>query len=280
MKFLIDNNDILIKKNDFFDIKQILECGQIFRYFKKEYGYDVLSLDKVARVYIEKDKYVIKTNDANYFVNFFDLYSDYSVIYNKLLSYGDIMKKSCNFGKGIRILRQDSFEMLLSFIISSNNMIPRIQKSINMICKNIGKKIDDEYYAFPALSDLKDKDETFFRQCGVGFRDKYLVKTIKELSCGFDLTKINQLSTSDAIDYLCNLYGVGNKVANCILLFGYHREDVFPVDTWMKKVYIDYFNGDKNLKAEKISSLMIDKFKNLSGYAQQYLFYYKRELEK
>jgi N-glycosylase/DNA lyase len=272
---------ITISDVENFNIKHILECGQIFRYNKiNENTYIVHSLDKETTITKTNSSYTILCNDRdeNYFVNFFDLKTNYSLIKEKIRTYNNtLFEKAINFGYGIRILKQDPFEMIISFIISANNNIKRIQKSIEFICLNAGKNMG-LYYAFPTLIELQDKNEQFFINAGLGYRSKYIVKTIQMLK-NINFKELSNCSTSDLKTFLLTLPGIGPKVADCILLFGFSRKNVFPVDTWIKKVYIEDLNGTE-LRPYKISENLIKQFNNLSGYIQQYLFYYKRSNSK
>lgn len=276
--YTLKDNKIIINNLNDFNIAHILECGQIFRYEKlDELHYNVISDKFKAEIIQDNLTATIITNNIEYFVNFFDLDRDYNKI-KKSINHTTIMSKAIDYGYGIRILNQNLLETIISFIISANNNIKRIQKSINYICEKLGT-LTNGYYTFPTLEQLHSANEEFFVSAGTGYRAKYLVETINDLYTGkFDLEKLKFLPTDEARKYLCSFKGIGEKVANCILLFGMHREMVFPVDTWMEKVYYDYFfAGNKN--PSQITRYMMDKFKDLSGYAQQYLFYYKRELK-
>ena len=261
---MITNNNIIVERNDF-EISHTLECGQIFRY--KNFGthYEVNTLDKKCILYNKnKNEIIIENEDKGYFFNYFDLCTNYTEIKYQLKDL-PFMKESIANGYGIRILRQSPFETIISFIISANNNIPRIKSIINKICFN---------GAFPTPIELaKIKN---FTELGCGYRARYLEETSQKLATNqFDMDKIYDLNSQDASNYLCkNLLGVGEKVADCILLFGYHKMDVFPVDTWIKKVYEDIFQTTTNTKAMR--KKLMQTYGELSGYAQQYLFYNKR----
>ncbi|MEG1963977.1 MAG: DNA glycosylase [Clostridia bacterium] len=272
----IKNNTIIIKNLESFNIKQILECGQIFRFYQQGDKYCVFSLDKTCEVTTFADRVEIYSSDIDYFVNFFDLTRNYETIKKELINL-PYMQDAINFGGGIRILNQNNFEMIISFIISSNNRIPRIKAIIERLCAKLGKNCGN-YYAFPTLKQLSVADEAFFTEIGAGYRAKYLYQTCKKLIEGFDINVVNEMTGEQANKYLQNLCGVGSKVADCILLFGYHKADVFPVDTWIKKVYQQYFINSTDTKQMRAN--LIGTYKNLSGYAQQYLFYFKRELKE
>lgn len=270
----IEKTKIIVDKEDF-NLVQTLECGQVFSYFKENENFIVQSSDKVANIEEKEDCYIINTNTPEYFINYFDLTTDYSLIKKKLSKYS-VMKEPLNYGSGIRILKQDIFETIISFIVSANNNIKRITKILNKIRENFGKRIG-KYYSFPTLNELKGANEEYFAKLGAGYRAKYLEKVLKELEY-FDIEKSKELPTEELRNKLISLSGVGPKVADCILLFAYSRQDVFPVDTWIEKMYNQFYESCSNRNL--IRKKLIDEFGNLSGYAQQYLFYYKRSYLK
>ena len=181
------------------------------------------------------------------------------------------MTDAINFGYGIRILKQDILEVIFGFIISSNNNIERIKKTMAKI-RLFGQNKGD-YHAFPTLTELENITEQDYKTMGAGYRAKYLVEVTKQLK-QVDLDQTFLWDTPKLKQWLLSLIGVGPKVADCILLFGYSRCDSFPVDTWIEKVYIDIFK--ENVPRNIMSKNLINYFGELSGYAQQYLFYYKR----
>lgn len=274
--YKIDKQKIIIENKNDFIAKHILECGQIFRYELQNNDYVVYSLDKKAKIIENENCYIIETKDINYFIDFFDLATDYGKIKRDLFKFNnEFLNKAINFGYGIRILKQSPFEMIVSFIISANNNIPRIKASIKKICEAYGEKMDD-YYAFPTLDALSCADENFFKSVGLGYRASYMVETLQMLKT-VDFDKWRELSTENLRKELVKLKGVGRKVADCIMLFGFNRAEVFPIDTWTKKVYEDnFFAGDKN--NNQIATYFVDYFRDLSGYAQQYLYYWKQKL--
>lgn len=269
--------DIIEISTQDFDIRQILDCGQIFRYEKIDEGkYYVYSLDK--RCLVEQSDACVKiySKDREYFWHYFDLDRDYSKI-KESLREKPFMAQAVEYGSGIRILNQDRWEMLISFIISANNHIPRIKGIIRRLCDKLGKDMG-EYKSFPTAQAMASKDETFYAELGAGYRAKYLADTAKRVADGFDLDCVNEMQADQANKYLCKLLGVGEKVADCILLFGYHKIDVFPVDTWIRKVYRDIFGescDNKKIIREKLINMYS---KELAGYAQQYLFFNKRDM--
>lgn len=275
MEYIVNNNEIFIPNSPDFSAKQTLECGQVFRFKTTSFGYEVYSLNHKATIICQKDGTKIVCDDTNYFVNYFDLSTDYAKIKQKL-NGNAFVKDAISFGEGIRILRQDPIETIISFLISQNNNIPRIKKIIEQICECYGEKCDG-YYAFPTLKKLATIPKQFFTDIKCGYRDEYLFSSIQKLAEGFNIQQIKTMPSNQANKYLTELKGVGNKVADCILLYGFYKTDVFPTDTWIKKVYSDFNPGDKNKSAVQIRNEFVKTYGNLSGYAQQYLFYSKRE---
>ena len=274
MKILEYEDYFEIIEVDSFDVKQTLECGQIFRYKVQDFGYTVYSLNQKADIYCQNDTIKIFTKDKKYFMNYFDFSTNYDRIKSSLSVY-PMLKSAINYGSGIRILRSDPLEMIIEFIISQNNNIPRIKNIIERICESFGENMGD-YYAFPTLENLKNIPLEFFKEINCGYRDTYLYESIAMINESVDLDKINSLSTDDARRELMKLKGVGRKVADCILLFGYHKTDVFPTDTWVVQAYNKIYNTNCR-DAIAISKHFVEKFKDLSGYAQQYLYYQMRE---
>lgn len=195
------------------------------------------------------------------------------------------MKESIKFGEGIRILNQDLWECIISFIISANNNIPRIKKIIEAISKQYGEEIlwrGKKYYFFPTVEQLSKASIEDLRKLGTGFRDKRIYNTTKKIyEKEVDLEKIKQLKTSLEIEEeLLKLDGVGNKVANCIMLFALKRYDVFPIDVWVRRVMNDLYlhkENEKEVDKKELKAFAEEKYKDLAGLAQQYLFYWRRE---
>lgn len=274
-------NKIIIT-GDHFSVREILCSGQVFRFNSLNSGYTLTAGKEFALLKQSGQKTVIECTDEEYFYNYFDLDTDYSVIIKKL-EENCLIKGAVNYGRGIRILKQEKLETVISFIISANNNIKRIQGIIDRICLSLGEKYNFngmEYYAFPPIEKLAQAGEDFYKSIGAGYRASYLDKTSKEIALGFDLTAIENMTLNSAEKSLMSLYGIGKKVCDCILLFAYGRQDVFPVDTWIEKVYYDSFCtcGEKICR-EKIAEHFTGIFKEYSGYAQQYLFYYKRNFK-
>ncbi len=260
----------------YFNVQDTLECGQVFRYSKLAPNrYGVYSKDKYAELVQEQNVVQVfaEEQDRDYFWRYFDLDTDYSRLVDQIGAVNDTMRQASTLGKGIRILNQDLTEMIFCFIISANNNIKRIQQIVERICVGLGTKTPYGY-AFPTISQMASADKQFFASVGAGYRDKYLVDTARKLLT-YNLDALVNLPSKIAHKELLTFQGVGPKVADCILLFGMHRGDVFPVDTWLKKAYHAFFeagHADKD-----ISDYFCGIFGGNSGLAQQYLFYFLRK---
>ena len=286
MKFYEKDNSIILEEIENFDAKAIFTCGQAFRWYEESDGsFTTVHLGRVLNVLNEKDKVVFKGTNLKEFdeiwMDYFDLNTDYKEI-RKVLSNNEILPKAMEYGEGIRILNQNHFEMLISFIISANNMIPRIKKSIELISMRYGKFIcEDEnrkYYSFPTVEELSRATVEDLREFAkVGFRDKRIFDTVNMiLNEKIDLDNFENLETDILREELLKFAGVGNKVADCIMLFSYKRGEVFPVDVWIKRVMEELFIKEET-PVKKISKEADRIFGKYAGYAQQYLFYYGRE---
>lgn len=277
-------------KSDTFELADIFECGQCFRWNRGEDGSytgvfhnNVLNVDKIGNEIIFKG--ICEGNIEKICTDYFDLNRDYTKIKEELSNIDDNLKRSIEYGKGIRILNQDLWETIISFIISANNNIPRIKGIIERLSKSYGRKIvynNKEYYTFPTPEELRNVTVEDFRNLGLGFRDIRLYETTHMiLEKQVDLKKLEKLPTKLAREELLRLSGVGPKVADCILLFStLKRFDVFPIDVWVRRVMNELYikNEDENKVTKKeIQKLADEKFGNMQGLAQQYLFYWKRE---
>lgn len=264
-------NSFTISKKDI-NLYQTLSCGQIFSYKQINSGYLVFSGQEFAYIKETIGDYLVRCDNVDYFKNFFDLNTNYDKIKETLVQF-EVMKAPIEFGGGIRILRQDILETIISFVISANNNIKRITNTVFYLREHFGNKIGN-FYAFPTLIQLEKITEQDFRSAGAGYRSPQLVRLIKELkNSGYE--RWGQLETEVLKNKLVALSGIGPKVADCIMLFAYGKTDVFPVDTWIEKVYNNFFQ--KCTDRKEIRRKLVDKFKNFSGFAQQYLFFYQRE---
>ena len=277
MKYVVNKDNIEVFDANTFEPESILTSGQLFRFGVLDNGtwWVNSGSDRAEIVKIDSNHYKILTSNPNFFVNYFDFLTNYDMILERLGKF-EMLRPALDYGKGVRLLRQPLLEVIVNFIISANNNIPRIRKSVTGLCEKFGSKTDWGY-AFPTIEQLSQAIEQDFTQLGCGYRAPYLVDTIKKLQDGNVLSSLkNAESTEQARQILLSLKGIGPKVADCILLFGLNRYDVFPVDTWINKVYTDEFEG-KETNCKKISQWFVDKFGADSGYCQQYLFYYKRK---
>ncbi len=282
-----DNQIILEGISKDFEPKHVFECGQCFRWLREEDGsYTGVVQGKVINVKKENDLIIFdntnKEDFENIWFDYFDLGRNYGEIKNQLKVMDEYLEKATEFGQGIRILQQDGWEMLISFIISANNRIPMIQRAINNLSERYGKFIGEyrgkKYYAFPTPEELSKVSVEDIRACQTGFRDKYIKSVVDYVNeNNEDVLSYRKLDTSECIKELVKFNGVGPKVADCIALFGMQKYDTFPVDVWVKRVMEEFYVED-NLSLPKIRKFALDKFGDLSGFAQQYLFYYAREL--
>lgn len=279
----------IIKNCKSFKAKDIFECGQCFRWNEEPDGsYTGIFGHNVLNVKEEKD--IVITGICNGNIedickNYFDLDRNYEEIKETLSLIDDNMKESIKYGEGIRILNQDLWEMIISFIISANNNIPRIKGIIERMSAKYGQEIKfrgTSYYTFPTIDELSQASVKDLKDLGLGFRDRYVYETTKKIKEGkINLENLKQEPTNEVRKQLLTLTGVGPKVADCIMLFStLKRFDVFPVDVWVRRVMNDlYIHNEDETKVNKkqIQEIARDKFGALEGIAQQYLFYWKRE---
>lgn len=286
----------ILKNVKSFEPKHIFECGQCFRWNQEEdgsftgvVGKNVINVMKVQKDIIIKGKFTDNIKDVC--DNYFDLKTDYEKIKEKLSKIDDNMKTSIAYGNGIRILHQDAWEALISFIISANNNIPRIKGIIERISKKYGTEIEwnnKKYYTFPTIDELSKATVKDLRILGLGFRDTRVFETTKMVkNKEIDIEKLENVEDINKLrEELLKFPGVGPKVADCIMLFSMKKYEVFPIDVWVKRVMTElYFNNDEsekkvNASNQKILELANNKFGSLAGLAQQYLFFWRRELEK
>ena len=274
-----------------FEPKHIFDCGQCFRWnemadgsYTGTFGRNVLNVKKENKEI--RFKGLVDGNIEDICNKYFDLDRDYEKIKKDLSKIDNNMKTSINYGEGIRLLNQDLWETIISFIISANNNIPRIKGIIDRISKTYGEKIvweGKEYYTFPTPKQLSKATIEDLRKLGLGFRDVRVYETTKIINAKkVDLEKLHkEENTQHVREILLTLPGVGPKVADCILLFStLKRLEVFPIDVWVRRVinelYIKNENEEKVNKKE-IEQLAKQQYGNLAGIAQQYLFYWKRE---
>lgn len=262
-----------------FDLEHTFDCGQCFRWEGTDGVYT-----GVAGAYwgsFRKTEYGIEleTNcpSEEFWIKYLDLERNYEDV-KKACSINELMEKAVEYGNGIRILKQEFFETLMSFIISQRSSIPKIKSCVKKLCKKYGRKIDveGEFFTFPTAEELKAVTEAEFRELGVGYRAPYLVRCVQSVLNGsVSGEMLEALETAVAREKLMALHGVGDKVCDCVMLFSLAKYDLFPSDVWIKRVMCEQFgSSEQSAKAdgEKL-------FGNLSGFAQQYLFYYRRNMD-
>ncbi|MBP0979534.1 MAG: DNA-3-methyladenine glycosylase 2 family protein [Oscillospiraceae bacterium] len=264
------NQDIIISDYNNFDIIKTFESGQCFRWNQQDDGsYIGVVGNSVITVYQENNKIIFKnllvTEYKNKIIRYFDLDTDYEIINNSLLDLYFI-NEATKYSSGIRILKQDPWEVLISFIISQNNNISRIKKIIERFCEKFGKKIIDNYFEFPKIDDIKNISIGDLDDLKCGFRDKYILDAILKIkNKEIILENLYELNIDEARRELMKIKGVGPKVADCVLLYGFSKTDSFPTDTWIKKTINKFFqDGLPKIKKEYL------------GIVQQYIYYYVR----
>lgn len=264
-----DNNDIVLENVECLDLDLTLDCGQAFRWEKQEDGsYSAVVQGVFLNISKENDNIILKDTTKEDFENiwrrYFDFDKDYAQICQRL-KQDSLISSTVDRYYGIRILNQDSWEALCSFVISQQNNIKRIKGIIRRLCETYGEKVKDGFYSFPSAERLSKLTVADFEALGTGYRAKYLEKLSKAVAAGeIDFEKIKALPLEDARAELLKIYGVGIKVANCALLFGFGFYDAFPVDVWMKRVMEYYPDG------------LPKCFDGIGGIAQQYLFHWAR----
>jgi len=284
MEYIEENGRILARGLRNFDIGEILECGQCFRFENAGEHWVVAALGEVLHIcqagggveFWYPGKALLGEEFAARWVPYFDMERDYGAILAKICRGDSVMAAAAEFAPGIRILQQEPWEMLISFIISQNNRIPQIKKVIAAICERFGDEIGGGH-AFPTPLQLLGATEGDLRECKAGFRARYIMDAADKAAAGeIPLERGNNATTEELRRCLLDVTGVGEKVAHCILLFGYGRFDSFPVDTWVQKVMQEYYFGGKAVKPAEIQKYAGAKFGEYSGFAQQYLFHYMR----
>ena len=286
MKVSCENNIVTVDGVNDFTLSQILECGQCFHFDKlDEEVYEVVAFgravkmeqtDKVLRIYgssMEDYEGIWKL--------YLDMDNDYGLIKQSVIKADGALKTAVDEKSGIRILNQDFFETLISFIVSQNKSIPQIKQCVKKISHRFGDEVigynGEAFYVFPDVQRLHDATEEELRECKVGFRAPYIKNATEAVYSGaVTKEKLDELDIAQARELLMTIKGVGEKVANCVLLFGLGRREAFPVDVWMKRIMEQMYFDGKDTKKQDIEAFAVNKFGDLGGYAQQYLFDYAR----
>ena len=253
---------------DCFDLAQTLDCGQCFRWDKQADGsYTGVAFGRIINISQENRQEVL---GEALWSNYFDMQLNYDQIRTDLSASDETLAKAAQFAPGMRILNQDPWEALCSFILSQNNNIPRIKGIVARLCALFGEKIGEGYYSFPKpdrIAALRLDDLAEIRS---GFRAKYVLSAAQKVADGeVDLEAMKTMSLQDARASLMTIHGVGPKVAECALLYGLHRLEAFPMDVWMKRAMVTLFPGQ-----------VPESFGQYAGIAQQYIFHYSRNNPK
>ena len=271
----------------YLDMKKIAESGQIFRFNVYDDEYSLVAGDKLLFIKEDDDGYILscsKSEFEEFWIDYFDLRLDYSDFEKNILADDLFLTNAAEYSYGIRILNQDKWEMLISFIISQRKSIPAIKSSIEKLARTYGKKIDmkvpdfiknidknSEFFAFPTPKALADASIDDLNACSLGYRSPYIEASAKAVYRGdIDLEALSKLDDNELLAALMSLKGVGIKVANCVALFGYHRIAAFPIDVWIKRMIDEHYEGEFPLKL----------YDGYAGVIQQYIFYYGRESTK
>ena len=269
----------MIIKSDNFNLEQIAESGQCFRMNKleDEETYGLVAYHRFIKMRQIDDRTIkFSCSQEEYesiWKDYFDMSYNYLAI-TKHIEQGEdeFLKKAVSYGSGIRILRQEPFEVLISFIISQNKNIPSIKKGIEGICEKYGRPIlsqdsDYVYYSFPSPEKLARAKKEDLRALKLGYRDEYIIEASRAVVDGrLDLDELIKGSHEEAVSKLKQIKGIGDKVANCISLFGLHHIEAFPIDVWIRRVLEDVY--DNKFDASK--------YQGYAGIVQQYMFYYIR----
>ena len=273
MKYIEQNGEVEITDVSDFDLVRIFECGQCFRWDASTNGvYTGVAFGRAARLRRDGDRIFISGTAEEFesvWRDYFDLDRDYAEIRQRLC-VDDFMNRATEFGAGIRILRQDRWEALCSFIISQCNNIPRIKKIVAALCREFGDKIEfdgKEFHTFPAAERLAELDAADLAPIRAGYRAAYIIGAAKAVVAGdIDLDELSRSTPADARAALKQLTGVGDKVADCAVLFGLNMLDAFPLDVWMKRAVAQNYGSEFDPQI----------FSPYAGIAQQYMFDYIR----
>jgi N-glycosylase/DNA lyase len=281
---------MIVKENiKDFNLDHIFDCGQCFRWERQDDGsYTGLATGRPPAnisFYPDSGKLLIDNADETDFREFWrdylDLNRDYGEIKTVLAENDPVMGKAIEFGQGIRILRQDKWETLISFIISQNNNIGRIKGCVASLCENFGESAGEyrgkRYFEIPKANVLAGLTESDLEICRLGYRAKYLIETAKAIKkdSGKKLLSMDSASPEEAFEYLTSLNGVGPKVANCVMLFSMEKYSSFPIDVWVRQAMSELYRIDKENK-KAMHEFAARNFGEYGGIAQQYLFYYMK----
>ena len=259
-----------------FSLADCLCCGQAFRWKPSGSGFFGVALGRA--VYAEQNGETllltgVEESGISAFVRYFDLERDYGAI-KTLYAQDEYLKQGMGYTPGMRVLRQPLFETLISFIISANNNVKRISGIIEAVCERYGALLDGGF-DFPTPRKLASLTEEELKSCGAGYRARYIIETSRMVADGFDLEALAELPFEEARQELTKLSGVGQKVADCVALYGMGFTESFPADVWMKRVLCGMY-GYRGKNDKDMRGFVDNKFGEYAGIAQQYLFHYAR----
>lgn len=284
MRIIEQDGNVILSGAADFEAEHIFECGQCFRWNRTDGGWFGVAFGRALFVSQNGDTVVLHGITYEEYERVWKAYFDLSRDYGKIkaeLCKDPVLKKAAAFGGGIRILAQEPFETLISYIISASNNIPRIKGIIERLCENFGEKreyMSRVYYTFPAAERLAALSAEEISVIRAGFREKYILAAARGVCSGeIDLGAIGALPYAGAKAELMKISGVGSKVSDCVLLFGMKKTSGFPVDVWIKRITEYCYFDNKEQTREKIAAFAEEKFGELGGFAQQYLFYWARE---
>ncbi len=287
MRIYTEKQNTIIEGIEDFRLSQTLECGQCFRFYKQdENDYVIVAYKNLLHMKQENDTLIFYDCDINsvktIWIPYFDLDRDYAEIKRFLLEKDNLLRGSINEKYGVRILNQEFHEMLISFIISQNKQIPHIKQLVRRISEEYGEYLGEingeKYYSFPEVEILGTITEEQFREMKTGFRAPYLADAVEKLSKNvISAVDFQGMDEDDARKKLMEIKGVGEKVANCVMLFGLGYRSAFPIDVWMKRIMETLYFQGKDTKKELIADFAKEMYGEYGGYAQQYLFCYGRD---
>ena len=288
-----------------FDLKQIADSGQSFRMAKlQDRRFSVISGEHYLEIVQgpgedhaaersftfccdEEELHFCEPEELPFWERYFDLDTDYDAFRKAINPRDAYLKQAADFGQGVRILRQDLWEMIITFIISQQQTIPSIRRRVEDLSHAYGSRlpVPGTFYSFPSPEQLSAASLEDLLAMKLGYRAKYIKRACEDACSGrLDLSYLGSLSYEDAMDYLTGFYGIGEKVANCICLFGLHHIDAFPVDTWIRKILMNRYAPKsrlpKDLPQSRVCEALIQKhfsrYRGFAGVMQQYIFYYER----
>lgn len=279
-KIIYEKNKIILKNEDYFNIPSTLDCGQAFRWNGDGMSMKGVVGGKALEVKRDGEDVVVSGCDKEFFErtlqNYFDLDFDYVGLI-KQYSHDEKIVGGAEFAYGLRMLNQEKFETLISFIISANNNVKRIKGIIERISSAYGTEIADGVYAFPTPYELRDVSREDYERLGAGYRGSYLQDTVKAINDGYDLEAIGKMDFVSARKEIQKLKGVGPKVADCVLLYAFGFRSAFPVDVWIKRVMEQLYFDGKETDKKTIEKYSCDHFGENAGIIQLFLFNYARK---